>query len=154
MLSTPYFCNFSVILLTFRVFAKFASYNFVKKGALAGFCWTCKMKMSLCVSAFCTVSQYNTLPYFTYNTIPSLLRNLVSSPNLSNWTLHCPLTAPKAKTNQTQLAIYCYLRNKMLCMFNCRSKPGHEWCHLCWIIENLCWFGIQSRWWKSFHCWR
>lgn len=30
MLSTPYFCNFSVILLI-RVFAKFASYNFAQK---------------------------------------------------------------------------------------------------------------------------
>lgn len=31
MLSTPYFCNFSVILLMFRAFAKFASYNFAQK---------------------------------------------------------------------------------------------------------------------------
>lgn len=56
MLFTPYFCNFSVILLMFIVFVKFASYNFAKKNYIvAGFCWTCKMKMSLCVNAFCSV---------------------------------------------------------------------------------------------------
>lgn len=39
MLFTPYFCNFSVILLMFIVFVKFASYNFAKKNyILAGFC--------------------------------------------------------------------------------------------------------------------
>lgn len=37
MLSSHCFCNFSVILLVFRVFAKFASYNFAKKLCLARF---------------------------------------------------------------------------------------------------------------------
>lgn len=39
MLSTPYFCKFSVIMLMFRclVFAKFASYNFAQKRCLGRF---------------------------------------------------------------------------------------------------------------------
>lgn len=51
----------------------------------------------------------------SYNRIRSFLSNLVARPSLSNWTVNCPVTAAKAKINQTNMkfTVICITRGSV-----------------------------------------